>query len=568
MHPLSNPKSPDMVVRIAKFRKTSLKKRRPELKKFCATIAVRVGWLVLLLAALGIPHPNVAESAPLGWGTQDPQPILAKSARSGWSTPQSAGSSQRSPGGYTRPPQADQKPAEGEGATQQEQKISPKEADELFREVDEILKFASKDTNLPIKHEVKRRLTTRDEVVAYLEKNMSEDKDAQRLRRSELVLKKFGLLPPDFDLQGFLVKLLREQVAGYYDAKTKTVNLLDWIEPDAQRPVMAHELTHALQDQSFGLEKWMKRGDVDLDEKKNPTPEDLERDEVSEARQAVVEGQAMIVLVDYMLEPTGKSLLNSPELANALKEGMLGGTADSPAFQNAPIFLKEALTFPYRYGLDFEAELLRSGGKPKAYAEAFTDPPQSTRQIMEPKTYLSGEKLEPMRLPDFKEDFKNYERFDIGAMGEFDVGVLVDQYAGAETSRAIYPHWRGGYYYAVRPKGDTAAPLSLLYVSRWSDGDSAGKFAAIYAKALEKRYRHIHEAGAQNADPRPATTSQEPAGEHVESLLGSHTWLTEEGSVVIIVQDQTVFITEGLDQPTTERVEQELLGTKATAAQQ
>jgi hypothetical protein len=530
-----------------------LNKKSAELKKF--KVAARLTWLVLLLAALVLEAPH---------------PILAKSARLGWGTQQSATALQQSPGGDARPPQTDQKPAEGARATQpeQEQKISPKEAQELFREVDEILKFASQDTDLPIKHEVKRRLTTRDEVVAYLEKNMSEDKDAQRLRRSELVLKKFGLLPPDFDLQGFLLKLLREQVAGYYDAKTKTVNLLDWIEPDAQRPVMAHELTHALQDQSFGLEKWMKRGDVDLDEKKNPTPEDLERDEVSEARQAVVEGQAMIVLVDYMLEPTGKSLLTSPELANALKEGMLGGTADSPAFQNAPIFLKEALTFPYRYGLDFEAELLRSGGKQKAYAEAFTNPPQSTRHIMEPKTYLSGEKLDPMQLPDFKEDFKNYERFDIGAMGEFDVGVLVDQYAGAEASRAVFPHWRGGYYYAVRPKGAAAAPLSLLYVSRWSDVESAGQFAAIYAKALQKRYKNIHQVLAQNADSRQpqAKTGEVPAVERIETLTGSHSWLTEQGSVVIIVQDRTVLITEGLDQPTTERVEQELLGAKTEVA--
>ena len=512
-------------------------------------MAARVGWLLLLLAALVLenPHPILAKNARLGWGTPEfalaqaaleiPHPNVAESAPLGWATRQEKNA--------------------GEGAratqTEQEQKISPKEAEELFREVDEILKFASTDTDLPIKHEVRRRLTTRDEVVAYLEKTMSEDKDAQRLRRSELVLKKFGLLPVDFDLQGFLVKLLREQVAGYYDAKTKTVNLLDWIEPDSQRPVMAHELTHALQDQSFGLEKWMKSGDVDLDEKKNPTAEDVEQDEVSEARQAVVEGQAMIVLVDYMLEPTGKSLLNSPELANAMKEGMLVGTADSPAFQNAPIFLKEALTFPYRYGLDFEAELLRSGGKQKAYAGVFTNPPESTRQIMEPKTYLSGEKLEPMRVPDFKEDFKNYERFDIGAMGEFDVGVLVDQYAGAETSREIYPHWRGGYYYAVRPKSDPAAPLSLLYVSRWSDGASAGKFAAIYAKALEKRYKHVHEvavSGPQNA----------------ETLTGSHTWLTEQGSVMITVEHETVLITEGLEQTTTERVEQELLGTKAAVA--
>src|SRR5271167_178702 len=154
------------------------------------------------------------------------------------------------------------------GSTQ-EQKISPKEAEELFHDVDQILQFASKDTGLPIKKEVKRRLTSRDEVVAYLQKNMAEDKDAQRLRRSELVLKKFGLLPRDFDLQTFLVALLREQVAGYYDIKTKTVNLLDWIDTEQQRPVMAHELTHALQDQSIGLEKWMKPGATDLEEKKN-----------------------------------------------------------------------------------------------------------------------------------------------------------------------------------------------------------------------------------------------------------------------------------------------------------
>ena len=110
-------------------------------------------------------------------------------------------------------------------------------------------------------------------------------------------------------------------MAGYYDPKTKTVNLLDWIDIEQQRPVLAHELTHALQDQSFGLEKWMKAGDTDLDDKKQPTAADIENDEISEARQAVVEGQAMVVLVDYMLAPTGQSILASPQIADALKAG-------------------------------------------------------------------------------------------------------------------------------------------------------------------------------------------------------------------------------------------------------
>lgn len=443
----------------------------------------------------------------------------------------------------------DARPAQS--PTTQEQKISPKEAEELFHDVDKILEFASKDSGLPIKHEVKRQLTSRDQVVAYLEKSMAEDKDAQRLRRSELVLKKFGLLPRDFDLQSFLVSLLREQVAGYYDAKTKSVNLLDWLDAEQQRPVLAHELTHALQDQSFDLEKWLK--DTDINDAKEPTASDIEEDEVSEARQAVVEGQAMVTLIDYMLEPTGQSLLGSPQIAQALKEGMLVGTADSPQFKDAPIFLKESLTFPYRYGLDFEAEVLRSGGKQKAFAEAFTNPPRNTRQIMEPKTYLSGERLEPMLLPDFGHDFKNFDRFDIGAMGEFDVAILIDQYGGVAASHALYPHWRGGYYYAARPKGDATAPLDVLYLSRWSDAESAAKFAAIYAAALEKRYKHVHPV----AEDAPKDVARLPTP---ESLSGTHTWLTEEGPVVIVVQAVSVLITESFDQATTERLKQELLG--------
>lgn len=454
-------------------------------------------------------------------------------------------------------PEPDKKTSAGDAADQ-EQKISPKEAEELFHDVDQILKFASKDSGLPIKKEVKRRLTSRDEVVAYLEKTMAEDKDAQRLRRSELVLKKFGLLPRDFDLQTFLVALLREQVAGYYDMKTKTVNLLDWIDIEQQRPVMAHELTHALQDQSVGLEKWMKAGDTDLEDKKQPTPTDIENDEISEARQAVIEGQAMVVLVDYMLAPTGQSILVSPQIANALKEGMLVGTADSPEFKNAPIFLKEELTFPYRYGLDFEAELLRTGGKEKAFAATLGNPPRTTRQIMEPTTYLSGESLEPMRLPDFQRDFKNYERFDVGAIGEFDVAILVDQYAGTEASHNLYPHWRGGYYYAARPKGDPSAPLALLYVSRWSSREKASAFAAIYAQSLLKRYKHVHEVTQDGKDPPDDL-------QKLESLNGIHTWLTEEGPVVIDVNVDSVLITESLDQPTTEQLEQEIFGALVAA---
>jgi hypothetical protein len=431
----------------------------------------------------------------------------------------------------------------------EEQKISAAEAEKLFRSVDQILAFASKDTLFPIKHEVKRRLVGRDEVESYVVKHTSEDEDAKRLRRSELVLKKFGLLPRKFDLGTFLVALLKEQVAGYYDPKTKTVNLLDWLGAEQQKPVLAHELTHALQDQSFNLDKYMKPADTDLAKKKEVTAQDIEDDEVSTTRQAVVEGQAMVVLVDYMLEPTGLSLKDSPQVVQSLKDGMLTGTPDSVEFHNAPIYMKEALTFPYRYGIDFIAELLVKGGKDKAFADLFRNPPRTTRQIMEPQTYLAGEHLAPMPIPDLRQIFKNYERFDVGAVGEFDVAVLIDQYVGTKLSDKMYPHWRGGYYYAVRLKKDPTAALGLLYASRWSSPEKAANFAAIYASAISQRYLHVSDVLEDGKEPAVKT-------EALDHLTGKRAWLTEEGTVVIDVQGDTVLVTESFDQATTESLQQ------------
>jgi hypothetical protein len=221
--------------------------------------------------------------------------------------------------------QAQEKPAGAPSTPPEESKITPQQAKELFHTVDEILVFDSKKTGLPIKRQVKRKLTSRDEVVAYLEKH-TNDEDARRLKRSELVLKKFGLLPRDFNLEKLLVDLLREQVAGYYDPKTKTVNLLDWVPLEEQEPVLAHELTHALQDQWVGLQKWMRKGEKELAEiKKNPTPADIENDEMDNARQAVVEGQAEAIMLDYALAPVGRSIEDSPELVKSMESEMSNG---------------------------------------------------------------------------------------------------------------------------------------------------------------------------------------------------------------------------------------------------
>ncbi|MFZ0731966.1 MAG: hypothetical protein WAM79_06550 [Candidatus Sulfotelmatobacter sp.] len=480
-------------------------------------------FLLVVLAAGLCLHPAAAQNPP----SQNSQPAQ----------------------GTAPAPQAKNQGQDQSDDQQGDVKITPRQAEELFHSVDEILQFDSKETGLPIKRDVKRKLTSRDEVVSYLTKHLN-DQDTQRLRRSELVLKKFGLLPRDFDLQTFLVSLLREEVAGYYDPKTKTVNLLDWVPIEEQEPVMAHELTHALQDQDINLQKWMKKGDKDLGEiKKDPTPAEIENDEIDNTREAVIEGQAQAMMFQYALAPTGHSITTSPALVGAMEEETLTGTPTTKVFNAAPIFLKESLTFPYSYGMDFVIKLMQAGGKDKAFNAVLQNPPHTTRQIMQPETYLSGEKIEPMHIPDFKRDFKDYQKFDIGAMGEFDVAVLIEQYAGRPISKVMYPDWRGGYYYAGKiksaatPNRPQTAGLALLYVSRWSNSDAASQFAGIYAFSLKNRYKHLDEVGSSAAKPGPDTKDAKAP----HSLSGRHTWNTEEGPIVIDQEGDTVFVSESID---------------------
>jgi len=248
------------------------------------------------------------------------------------------------------------------------------------------------------------------------------------------------------------------------------------------------------------------------------------------------------------------------ELVEAMEEETLTGTPNTKVFNEAPIFMKEALTFPYSYGMEFVVKVMQKGGKEQAFAAVLRNPPHTTRQIMQPETYLSGERIEPMPVPDFKRDFKDYQKFDIGAMGEFDVAVLIEQYAGKPVSKQMYPEWRGGYYYAAHPKADAAGPLGLLYVSRWSSAGKAAEFAAIYAQSLKQRYKKAEES----ADPSPyeSAAQEKPSAAEgkVDLLEGRHAWNTEEGTVVIEERGDTVLVSESLDAATTATLEREVLG--------
>ena len=149
-----------------------------------------------------------------------------------------------------------------------------------------VLKETSELRELPILHPVKSGAQTRAEIEQMVMRNLDEQTTPVEAHATEQFMKKLGLAPPDFQYRAFLIKLLTEQVAGYFDPKQQMFFLADWIDLEGQKPVMAHELTHALQDQHFNLrrfEKWPK-GDSDAEL----------------AAHALIEGDATLAMKVYM----------------------------------------------------------------------------------------------------------------------------------------------------------------------------------------------------------------------------------------------------------------------------
>ncbi|MEO6828302.1 MAG: hypothetical protein ABI164_00725 [Acidobacteriaceae bacterium] len=437
--------------------------------------------------------------------------------------------------------------------------ITPEQAKDLFGSVDAILAFDSKETGLPILRSVKRRLVTRDEVEHYLMQQLHNDRDAKRLERSELVLKKFGLLDRDFELQPFLVKLLREQIAGYYNDKTNTVSLLDWIPPVEQKPVLAHELTHALQDQHIHLEKWMRQSDLSLSKNVRQDNQHIATDEQGTVRDAVIEGQAMAVFINYALAPSGKNLLTAPDVADKMNEAM-SDSSDSPTMASAPLVLQRSLLFPYVDGLNFVRAVLTASGQQAAFAGVLDHPPTSTYEIMTPQVYLDHRAVPLLRMPDIHPLIDpHYAPYDVGVMGEFDVQIMAELFGGQAAARALAPAWRGGIYYAAQNKAaKTTAEqaslnsLALVYLSRWATPQAARAFADIYAAEIPRK--------DDDAVLQPDSGPDDDAG------TSSRVWSTPQGPVLIVVSGRTVFISESFPMELARKLQLVMMGSIADSA--
>jgi hypothetical protein len=316
----------------------------------------------------------------------------------------------------------------------------------------------------PIDFEVSDKAT----ITEYARASLSDQMAPGQWESYEALLVHTGMIPPGTDLEDLIVRLYSEQIAGYYDPARKTFYVADWLPRLLQRGVVAHEVTHALQDQHFDLERWLSE--------LSPT------EDGALARAAIAEGDAMAAMIAFLLEPVGAGIQDLPPLSSLLEEGSAGMTAGYPTFDAAPQALQRLLLFPYVEGSDFVREALARGGW-NAVDQLYRDPPASTEQILHPDRYF-GARDEP-RAVSLPLDAVPPDSLSEGSWGEFGTRLaLAATLADTALAAVAASGWDGDRYSLWR---DPSGSVHYVWVTLWDSPRIAERFADAYAQAALDR---------------------------------------------------------------------------------
>jgi hypothetical protein len=360
-------------------------------------------------------------------------------------------------------------PAQSAGTSQQ-----------LCAQIQPLALELTKISGMLLKHPVPCDYISKQNINDFLNKRVKEVAKPEDLRAEELTLKKFGLVPPDFNLANNTIDLLTEQAAAFYDYDKKKLFITDTTPGDSQESVLAHEIAHAIADQNYNLGKFIHAG--------------RKSDDGAAARMAVMEGQATWLMSELLAERVGQTLKGSPGLLATMSSVTEGGS-QFPVFDNSPLYLRMTLVFPYTKGMLFQHALYEKYGK-FGFAQAFLKPPASTQQILHPDKYFDGVKPTEPALPDPKLS-KDYKGLVGGTMGELDHLVMLEQFSGKDRAAQLSPHWRGCTFQLMESK--KANRVVLLYAVEWDTEDAARDYFAAYRRQLEKKWKAMSIAG-ESAD--------------------------------------------------------------------
>ncbi len=309
----------------------------------------------------------------------------------------------------------------------------------------------------------------------------------EEFRANEMAMKAFGLLPRDFNLKEALAQVYSEEIAAFYDPKTKTMHLIeepkkpeskkkpgllerlfgkdDAFDKDENKTVIAHELTHALADQHYDLDALQKAVKKD--------------DDRSMALTALIEGEATLTMLGAGMDDwDGSETVKLPaenldwtfKMLAPFLPFMGGGTS----LRKAPPIISESMIFPYFKGAVFCAKLVNQGGW-KSIDGAYRSLPQSTEQIIHPEKFLASPDR-PMAI-DLGALKPGAEWKELGrnVLGEMQMAILLRKHDGAAAAAG----WDGDRYAVFEGPRNR---LGLVWLTTWDSEDDAREFATCYVQ--------------------------------------------------------------------------------------
>ncbi|HEY5951668.1 MAG TPA: hypothetical protein VIV40_39510 [Kofleriaceae bacterium] len=368
----------------------------------------------------------------------------------------------------------------------------------LLARTDAIARQVAKQRGLPLKKKVEQEVVDRDELRARLLKLAAEQKTQSETRAEGLALARWGMIPLDTDYLQLMVDLLTDQIAGYYDPDTKklTISKSAGADPEWAEMVLAHELDHALQDQTYDLDKFEDLPDSEGD--------------AALARQALVEGDGVALMIELML--ARKKLdppWHDPTVARELSVAMALPSGD--LLDKAPLAVREALLFPYRGGFTFVAAL-RHKQPWSAVDGAFKRPPRSTEQILHPDKYKADEKpiVVDIKVPAALAD---YHIAHSSVWGELGFSLFVRSGGLDDRGGTLAGDGWGGDRVITLTKGDDTRPEHAIGIARFEWDSEADAFEA-------------HEAAVRALD----TAIVGGTAEHTETRTR---WLALDGTATV-----------------------------------
>jgi len=356
--------------------------------------------------------------------------------------------------------------------------------DRALREmVDELLPRLEVLSGLPALEPIQFGRQSRAEMRVFVETQLREELPPEELAGMQAAYAALGLLPADLDLRALLVDLYTEQVVGYYHPRARTFFLVEGASVRESRPVLAHELVHALQDQHANLDSLVSR--------------DRGNDRQT-AAQAAIEGHATLVMFALLLEEQGGGPIRPgslPDIGAQLLPILEAQNEQFPVFRNAPRIIRETVLFPYIRGAAFvQAFWNHHEGMPAPFGAAL---PQSTEQILHPATRFLDGPDRPTELEWAATD-QGWRTLYETTLGQFETGILLEEHLGRDAG-SFARGWDGDRLRLMEaPDGGHA----LAWYSVWDSPTDADRFAEAYQRILAGRPERRGRVERQERDGR------------------------------------------------------------------